>query len=409
VIDHVAYIAMHTSPLATPGKGDAGGMNVYLHELALTMASRGVDVVVFTRRAHPDQEEVVHVQEGYRVVHLPAGVPGPVPVEGLVPFVGAFADEIITWIERHAETFDVIHSHYWLSGWVGAIVKEVLKIPMANSFHTLGKVKDLRRHPTEAGSSPIRLLTEAEVIEAADCVIASTAHEFDDLLTHYHASPERLCVSPPGIDHTVFAPGDPCEARRRLGFGTEPLMLFVGRLQRHKGPEIAVETAALVAEALPETQLVVVGGPSGKDGRETEATLRRLVADRGLGEQVRFVAPVPHHQLVDWYRAADLLLMPSRSETFGLVAAEAQACGLPVVAARVGGLRDIIEDARSGILIDGHDPRRFATAALAILDNPSFRATLSAEAIEHSRRFSWPQTADRLLELYAGITAAARP
>ncbi|HHC07695.1 MAG TPA: glycosyltransferase family 1 protein [Actinobacteria bacterium] len=402
MIDRVAYVSLHTSPLALPGTGDAGGMNVYLDELASAMRRRGIEAVVYTRRSDPSAPREVEAPGGYRVVHLDAGPPRTLPVRELVPHVPAFAEELVDAL-RGGSRPDLLHSHYWLSGWAAAAAKRALGLPLANSFHTLGKVKEANRHPAEPPESLLRIMTEAEVIEASDCIVTATPYEFDDLLTHYGASPERLCISPPGVDHRVFTPGDPCGARRRLGFDTAPLLLFVGRLQRHKGPDVAAAAHARVAETIPDARLVFVGGPSGADGDETVVALEKQIAASGTKHLVTFHPPVPHVQLPDWYRAADVLLMPSRSESFGLVAAEAQACGLPVVASRVGGIPHVVRDAESGILVDDHDVDDFAAACVAILENPAFRAELSAGAVRFASGFTWRRTVDRLLELYRGI------
>jgi D-inositol-3-phosphate glycosyltransferase len=238
-------------------------------------------------------------------------------------------------------------------------------------------------------------------------VIASTPYEFDDLIDHYRASPERLCVSEPGIDHALFTPGARDEARRKIGVGDEPLVLSVGRIQAHKGLDVAIDMLRYlpdeVAAGSGPPALMVVGGPSGTDGSLEIGLLHRHARTIGVADRVTFVPPQPHDQLVHYYRAADLLVMPSRSESFGLVAAEAQASGLPVVASRVGGLPYVVGSSVSGLLIDNHDPRSFAAASTAILDHPDFRRNLSKGAIEHARRFSWSATANRLIDLYDGI------
>jgi len=405
VIERVAYLALHTSPLLQPGVGDAGGMNVYVNELACTMAGRGIEAVVFTRRTDPDQPAVIEVRDGYRVVHVDAGPPGPLPISDLMTHVAEFGEGVVA-ATRNAG-FDLVHSHYWLSGWAGVLVKEAHGLPLANSFHTLGRVKDVARRRDEAPSSIARLRAEDGVIAGSDCVIASTPYEFDDLIEHYAASPERLCVSQPGIDHSLFTPGDRGEARLRIGVGDEPLILCVGRVQAHKGFDVAIDMVSLLPETLAAGSgaplLMIVGGPSGPDGQAEIERLRTRAAVLGITERVRFIPPQPHGSLVDYYRAADLLVMPSHSESFGLVAAEAQASGLPVVAARVGGLPYVISASTSGLLVDDHDPRSFAAAATAILDHPAFRSTLSSGAIEFAARFSWDGTADRLLDLYDGI------
>jgi len=409
VIERVAFIAMHTSPLLLPGRGDAGGMNVYLDQIARTMVRRGVAVTVFTRRTDPDLPIVTEVVPGYRVVHITAGPLERQPVSELVAYVPEFSDNVIAWIRARDETYDLVHSHYWLSGRTGVRVKRALGIALANSFHTLGKVKDASRSTTEMTSLPERLLTEEEVIASSDCVIASTPFEFDDLLEHYSASPERLCVSPPGVDHSVFRPGDRRAARSGLGFGNERIVLYVGRIQSHKGTHTAVDTLAQLPEYLEKgggpTVLHIVGGASGTDGEDELERSLATIATHGLENRVRWIDPVPHATLVKHYQAADVVLMPSRSETFGLVAAEAQACGIPVVASNTGGLPYVVKASETGLLVDGHDPRSFAAAVRAILDHPSFARRLSTEAEAFSQRFSWDATARRMLELYEGITA----
>jgi D-inositol-3-phosphate glycosyltransferase len=407
MIESVAYLALHTSPLLQPGTGTAGGMNVYIDELATTMAKRGIDVVVFTRRTDPQQPDEIVVRDAYRVVHIDAGPIAPTPIEDLPRFVAGFGEAVIAWAKSRSHHFDLVHSHYWLSGWAGVLVKEGLGIPLANSFHTLGRIKDRSRRMDEDPSSALRLGTEEHVISLSDCIIAATPYEFDDLIEHYGASPERLCVTPPGIDHEIFSPGDRIESRRSLGLDSAPTVLFVGRIQAHKGTDLAVRSLAL----MPDTGgarneppvLIIVGGPSGRAGEAELSGLHRLAAELGVADRVHFIAPQPHDQLARFYRAADVLVMPSRSESFGLVAAEAQACGLPVVASRVGGLRYIIAESESGVLVDDLDPRSFAAALSAVLDHPAFAKRLSQGAIDFARRFSWSVAADRFLELYEGI------
>jgi D-inositol-3-phosphate glycosyltransferase len=405
VIERVAYLALHTSPLLQPGVGNAGGMNVYVDELACTMAGRGIEADVFTRRTDPDQPDVIEVRDGYRVIHLDAGPPRPLPISELMTHVAEFGEGVVA--NTRNSGFDVVHSHYWLSGWAGVLVKEAHGLPLANSFHTLGRVKDVARRRDEAPSSIARLRAEDGVIAGSDCVIASTPYEFDDLIEHYAASPERLYISQPGIDHSLFTPGDRSEARKRIGVGDEPLLLCVGRIQAHKGFDVAIDMLSLLPETLAvgsgAPTLMIVGGPSGPNGEKEVEGLRSRAVVMGVADRVRFVSPQPHGSIVDYYRAADLLVMPSRSESFGLVAAEAQASGLPVVAARVGGLPYVVDASTSGLLVNDHDPHSFAAAATAILDHPMFRSNLSAGAVAFAARFSWDGTADRLLDLYDGI------
>ncbi|MFP5333333.1 MAG: glycosyltransferase [Acidimicrobiia bacterium] len=404
MIERVAYLSMHTSPLLQPGAGDAGGMNVYIDGLARTMAGRGVAVDVFTRRTEPDQPDEVAVAPGYRVFHVDAGPAEPMQIRPMAIYVTEFAESVVARIDLDGQRPDLIHSHYWLSGWAGLLVKRKLGIPLANSFHTLGRVKDLFKRADEPPESLLRIAAEAEVIHNSECVVASTPLEARDLLEHYGADPGRLCTSPPGVDHTVFAPGDRAEARSRVGFGPPPVLLYAGRIQPLKGVDVALGAFRLVREAFPEASMVIVGGPSGAQGREELDRLRALAADIG---GVDFRDPVPHDDLADHFRAADVLLLPSRTESFGLVAAEAQSCGLPVIAARTGGLSHVVDHDTSGFLIDGWDPADYAAAAIDVLSDRALADRLRDGALGWSQRFSWDATANRFLELYAGVKERA--
>ncbi len=404
MIDRVAFVSVHTSPLEQPGYGDAGGMNVYVDELARTMAGRGIVVEVFTRRTSREQPALVEVAPGYSVVHVDAGPPEVVAKASLPEYISEFAEGVVKWAYTTEARYDVTHSHYWLSGWAGVLVKEALGIPLANSFHTLGRVKDLTRRADDRPSPLLRIAAEADVIRLSDCVIASTPAEAQDLIEHYDASPERLCVSPPGIDHDVFAPGPAGPARAAIGLGDGPLALFVGRIQPLKGLDVAVRAVAMMAPAIPGVRLAVVGGPSGAGGPAEIERVRRLAEELDVSGRLDWYPAQPHARLADFYRAADVLLAPSRSESFGLVAAEAQACALPVVATRVGGLAYLVEDGESGFLVDGADPAGFAAAAGRVLTDGRLAERLSAGAVKNAESFSWETTADRFLELYAGIT-----
>lgn len=406
MIRRVAYLTLHTSPLLQPGEGDAGGMNVYIHELAQTMAGRGIEVDVFTRAASPDVEPIVRVSDKYRVIHIPAGPMHPVPISGLTDSVFEFAEAVIGWAEANDRQYDLVHSHYWLSGWAGLMVKRILDLPLANSFHTLGRVKDATRRNDEPASALVRIAAEHEVIAGSDCVIGSTPYEAEDLLDHYEADPARLCVSPPGINHEVFCPGDSSEARRELGLSTEgPIVLFVGRIQALKAPDVAVAALALVREKVEDARLVIVGGASGPGGTAELARLHAMVDGLGLVEAVTFVEPQPHEDLAKFYRAADAVILPSRSESFGLVAVEAQACGTPVVAAHAGGLSFSVADDESGFLVSPGSAENYAARLVELLSDEELAERLSKGAVEYAKQFSWEATADRLLELYAGITS----
>jgi D-inositol-3-phosphate glycosyltransferase len=376
-------------------------MNVYIDELCRTMAARGVRADVYTRRIDPDDAVVVKVLPGYRVFHVDVGPAALLPVAALPKYVRAYARQVETMLKPALP--QIIHSHYWLSGWAGLLVKRSLGIPLANSFHTLGRVKDDSRRQDEPPESLLRIAAEHEVIEGSDCVMASTPTEAQELLEFYGADPNRLCTSPPGVDHRLFRPGSKPRARQRLGLGKGPVVLFVGRIQPLKGLDVTVEGMAAIVERHPDAILMVVGGPSGPRGQAEMTALRKRAVELGLAGNIRFVGPMPHGLVPDLYRAADVVVVPSRAESFGLVAAEAQACGTPVVGARIGGLIDVVDDGSTGFLIDGWDPADHAEAVLRLLDDPELAAKMGAAAVVWSRRFSWDATVRRYLELYKGV------
>jgi D-inositol-3-phosphate glycosyltransferase len=390
---------MHTSPLAQPGAGDGGGMNVYVRALASALARAGVGCDVYTRAEDPRQSPVVVVEPGFRVLHVNAGPRAPIPRYELPGLVDAFVAESTRLIDE-ALPVEVLHANYWLSGAVAHRLKHLRDLPLVATFHTLARVK------ADAGvddDPDQRARTEHDVIACADLMLASTAAERDQLETHYGAVPERVEIVPPGVDHSVFFPADAAVAKRRLGFEGRRMLLFAGRIQPLKGVGMAVRCLAELDD--PTAMLLVVGGPSGPDGDEELARVRALAHELGIAANVHFVPPQPHTDLADFYRAADVCIVPSRSESFGLVALEAAACGTPVVAASVGGLRSLVDDGTTGFLVDGRDPAAYAAPVATLLDDPALAAEIGATASVRSRRYSWSITAARLRRLYGDLVA----
>jgi D-inositol-3-phosphate glycosyltransferase len=394
----LAVLSLHTSPLVQPGTGDSGGMNVYVRELVSSLAQAGVRSEVFVRRWHAELPEVVDVEPGFRVVHIDAGPPG-LAKEQLPEIVDRFSDGVARHL-RGSDT-DAIHANYWLSGLAGHRLKHQLDLPLVSTFHTLARVK------AETGDAEPqrRVDAEAEVIGCSDAILASCPTEADWLVDLYGARRDRVEVVPPGVDHAFFSPGDRMGARAALGLGAHPVLLFVGRIQPLKGLEVAVE--ALHRLRHEGGVLVVVGGPSGPDGEAEVARVRSRVARLDLEDRVRFVPAQPHHLLSTYYRAADVCVVPSRSESFGLVALEAGACGTPVVAAAVGGLRTLVDHGRTGFLVEDRDPSRYAAFIDQVLDDAAGRGELGHAAAHAARRYTWSTTAARLRRLYADLTARA--
>jgi D-inositol-3-phosphate glycosyltransferase len=399
-VRRVAVVSMHTSPLAQPGAGDGGGMNVYVEALASALARAGVECDVFTRAEAAHQPTVVEVEPGFRVVHIEAGPRRPVAKHDLFELVDPFAAAARTVLE--SQPVEVLHANYWLSGAVAHQLKHQLDVPMVATFHTLARVK------ADAGvddDPALRARVEQETVRCSDLVLASTDDERRQLASLYGADPDRIEIVPPGVDHTIFAPADRDKARAELGLAGGPVLLFVGRIQPLKGVRLAVRCLAALGH--PDATLLIVGGPSGADGEGELARTRALVTELGLDERVRFVPPQPHARLAEFYRAADVCIIPSRTESFGLVALEAAACGTPVVAASVGGLRSLVDDGRTGFLVEGRDPADFATPITQLLDDPALAAEMSTHAAMDSRRYSWSATAGRLRRSYTDLVARA--
>jgi D-inositol-3-phosphate glycosyltransferase len=399
-MQRVAMLSVHTSPLAQPGTGDGGGMNVYVRALASALARAGVAVDVLTRAEHPEQPPVVVVEPGFRVMHIAAGPCAPVPRHLLPELVSEFSAVARDQLERCGAEYDVLHANYWVSGAVGHRLKHELELPLVTTFHTLDRVK------AEVGLGddvPLRPRVEAEVVRCADLVVASTFEERDQLVRHYGADPDRIEIIAPGVDHRVFSPGDRAGARRHLALPPGPTALFVGRIQPLKGADLAVR--ALAELETRQANLVIVGGPSGPDGIGELVALHALVAELGLQARVHFVAPQPHEQLADYYRAADVCVVPSRTESFGLVALEAAACGTPVVAANVGGLRLLVEHGTTGYLVDERAPAVYAAMIDRVLRDGS--EVMGDHAVARSARYRWSIAAARLRRHYSDLTARA--
>ncbi len=395
----LALLSLHSSPLAQPGTGDSGGMNVYVRELAAGLAQAGVDCVVYARRSDPHAADVVPVEPGFEVVHVAAGPPD-LPKEALPEVVDDFADGVRAQLTGHRPA-DVLHANYWLSGVAGHRLKHELDLPLVSTFHTLARVKTLTGDPEPAG----RAAAEAAVIGCSDAVLASCATERDQLVALYGAPADRIEIVPPGVDHAFFSPGTRLGARQALGLGDAPVLLFVGRIQPLKGLDLAVE--ALAGSSSTDALLLVVGGPSGVDGGAEVARIRHLAERLGVAGRVRFEPPQPHHVLSTFYRAADVVVVPSRSESFGLVALEAAACGIPVVASEVGGLTTLVDDGVTGLLVAERSARAWADAVDAVLGDPLLRRAMGLHAARRARGYTWSGAAGRLRRLYADVTSRA--
>ncbi|MBU8820005.1 D-inositol-3-phosphate glycosyltransferase [Mycolicibacterium goodii] len=391
----VAVLSVHTSPLAQPGTGDAGGMNVYVLQTALQLARRGVEVEVFTRATSSTDAPIVPVAPGVLVRNVVAG-----PFEGLdkndLPTqLCAFTAGVLRAEATHEPGYyDVVHSHYWLSGQVGWLARGRWAVPLVHTAHTLAAVKNAALAEGDSPEPPLRAVGEQQVVDEADRLVVNTEVEAQQLVSLHHADRSRIDVVHPGVDLDVFTPGSRDAARAELGLAADQkIVAFVGRIQPLKAPDVLLRAAA----KLPGVRVVIAGGPSGS-GLAQPDTLVRLADELGITDRVTFLPPQTRAQLVNVYRAADLVAVPSYSESFGLVAVEAQACGTPVVAAAVGGLPVAVADGVSGALVDGHDTGAWADTISEVLEREP--TALSRAAIDHAAQFSWAHTVDALLASY---------
>ncbi|HET7304688.1 MAG TPA: D-inositol-3-phosphate glycosyltransferase [Segeticoccus sp.] len=397
-------LSVHTSPLEQPGTGDAGGMNVYVLETARRLAERGVEVDVFTRATTGALPEVVPAAPGITVRHVVAGPFEGLSKQDLPGQLCAFAAGVMREAATRPEGwYDLVHSHYWLSGQVGWLAADRWRVPLVHTMHTMARVKNASLAEGDAPEPPGREIGEAQVVDAAARLVANAEDEAQALTELYGADPAKVRVVPPGVDLRVFAPGSRTRARAALGVPADAhVLLFVGRVQPLKAPDVLLRAAAELLRRRPELRdrlvVAVLGGPSGSGLADTGA-LVRLAERLGITGQVRLLPPVHREELARWYRAADLACVPSYSESFGLVALEAQACGTPVVAAAVGGLPTAVGD--GGVLVDGHDPVHWGRVLDGLLADDVRRRRLGERAVAHAAGFGWDATTDRLLEVYA--------
>lgn len=400
----VAVVSLHTSPLDQPGTGDAGGLNVYVLETSRRLAAAGVDVEIFTRAVSSSVPATVEIEPGVTVSHLRAGPFEELPKEDLPAQMCAFSAGLLrAEAGRPAGWFDLIHSHYWLSGQVGWLASERWDVPLVHSMHTMAKVKNLELAKGDRPEPQVRVIGEEQVVDHASRLIANTGDEARQLMDLYSASPQAIDVVHPGVDLSVFSPADRLAARATLGIKPGAhVLLFVGRIQPLKAPDVLLRAVARMVEAEPARRedlvVAICGGPSGS-GLEHPTALVDLAVSLGIADIVRFEPPTDRARLAQWYRAADATVVPSYSESFGLVAIESQACGTPVVAASVGGLRTAVADGRSGLLVPSHDIGDWARALERMTTRE--RDRLATGAREHATGFSWDATAQGLIDSYA--------
>ncbi|MFI9753944.1 D-inositol-3-phosphate glycosyltransferase [Streptomyces collinus] len=410
----VAMLSVHTSPLHQPGTGDAGGMNVYIVELAQRLAAHGVEVEIFTRATAAALPPTVELAPGVLVRHVDAGPYEGLNKEDLPAQLCAFTHGVMqAWAHQRPGHYDLVHSHYWLSGHVGWLAAQRWGVPLVHAMHTMAKVKNANLAVGDTPEPAARVIGETQIVAAADRLIANTTEEADELVRHYAAETDKVAVVHPGVNLSRFSPADGrAAARARLGLPQDALIpLFAGRIQPLKAPDVLLRAVAVLLDRRPELRsrvlVPVVGGPSGSGLAKPEG-LQKLAARLGIADVVRFRPPVGQEQLADWFRAASVLVMPSYSESFGLVAIEAQAAGTPVLAASVGGLPVAVRDGHTGFLVQGHDPAEYARVLGDFADDPQLVPRLGGQAARHAQSFGWDTAAAATADVYTAAMQAHR-
>jgi D-inositol-3-phosphate glycosyltransferase len=410
----VAMISVHTCPLARLGSRETGGMNVYIRELSRHLGARGVAVDVFTRRQDPTVQEVVEFGPNARVIHLDAGPPRPLDKYRVLDHLPEFAENVGRFRALAGRDYDVVHSHYWLSGPVAMSLADDWDVPMVAMFHTLGRVKNNVSRDGHEREHSVRIDIEQSVMDAADAIVAASPTDMEHMASYYEAQSSRIRVIPEGVDTSVFRPYQRSAARAKVGMGEESQLLFVGRIQRLKGIDLLLKAFAILLRGWqrgPSPHLTVVGGSSAAGSADPEVEERRrlqeLAETLGVADHVTFQDAVPHEQLPYYYSAADVVVAPSTYESFGLVALEAMASGTPVVASRVGGLQWTVRDGETGVLVPRRSPEQFASALGRLLGDDSLRGRMARSAVQAAEDYSWDAVADRVMSLYGSLMPCA--
>jgi len=407
---HIAMLSVHTCPLAMLGGKETGGMNVYVRDLTRELARRGIYVDVFTRSQNPHLPHIMHsLGETGRVIHIPTGPEEPYSKHKVFDYLPEFVDNVLDFAEREGVTYDVIHSHYWLSGLAARDLRDVWGAPIVQMFHTLGHVKNQIAAPSEREPQR-RIEGETEVVGFADRLVAATPAEEEQLEKSYGADPAKITIIPPGVDLQMFHPHSPEDAKSRLGIKPcDRMLLFVGRIEPLKGIDTLLRAMALLAYECPtwasQICVAIIGGDPDTTENEEMERLKAIRTELGITDLVTFLGARDQDKLHHYYSAAEAVIMPSHYESFGMVALEAMACGTPVIASEVGGLAYLIHDGKTGFHVPDGDPVALASAIARLVENPDLRDKLGRQAHRYAQHYSWDCIADRMLPLYARAMA----
>jgi len=404
----VAVICFHTSPTAALGHSANGGLNVYVREVCRQFSARGVATDVFTRIASGAGPVVENLAPLSRVIYLPAG-PADLDKYELAGYVEDFAGAVARFALDDDLRYDLLYSHYWLSGAVACTLRGRWHLPWAHTAHTLAVVKNRCLAPGDVPEPALREQLEGEIARSADLLVVSTEAEGEELRRAYAVRRDRIQVAPPGVDLDAFGSVKRFTERTARPADDGRTVLFVGRLERLKGADVALRAFATAAAGHPDVRFLVLGGDSRTGGESERQRLAELARELGIEARVSFLGSIPQRELPGYYLAADALLMPSYSESFGLVGLEAQACGCPVIAADVAGLASVVRDGATGFLVAGHDPADYADRLRRLLDDPALARELGRRGRQLAQGFSWERTGDRLLDAFSPLIESARP
>ncbi len=416
-IKRIAMLSVHTCPLATLGGKKTGGMNVYVRDLSKEFARKGIEVDIYTRSQDPCQPHINEsLAENVKVIHIPTGPEEPMDTTDVYPHLPQFVSNVLEYSTRNSVTYDVVFSHYWLSGWAAHELRAVWQAPMAQMFHTLGHMKNriADERPSTVDIRDIRVFTETDIMSWADGLIAATPAERAQMLWLYQADRRKIHIVPPGVDIKHFHPMDRAEAKAAIGIPEHhKMLLFVGRIERLKGIETLLRAIERVRAEQPslgdEVVITIIGGdPSEPASAGTEmGRLKTLREELGLHDLVTFAGARDQDRLRLYYNAAEALIMPSDYESFGMVALEAMSCGTPVIASEVGGLAYLIRDGETGFHVPVREPDALAARIRSLLNNPSLRARMSQAAFDAAQGYAWTHIADQLLAIFTRLPAAA--
>jgi D-inositol-3-phosphate glycosyltransferase len=397
-VERAAFITLHACPLAAPGQGKSGGMNVYVRQLAAALGETGMKIDIFTREHSDVVNRVETIGPNVRVIHLKAGEPDA-HLGDLYALLPDFLEQLNDFREEEGLEYDVVHSHYWLSSWVGRELSQAIDVPHVVTFHTLSLIKmQSRAGEIEQTERPV---VEAEVMATADRIIAFSPHERDAMARLYGADTRKVSLVPCGVDLEVFRPLDQKAVRSRLGLNGEKILLYVGRVEPIKGLDLLVETAAQM-DSEEGVRMMVVGADVNGD-REMDR-VKQLAKERDLEDKIDFVGQVDHDDLPLYYNAADVCVVPSYYESFGLVALESMACGTPVVATRVGGLSTIIHHGRTGYLKSWRCPEAFANSVEMIISSDGLQQSMGEAARKRAEGMGWDNVASMMWDEYTVLT-----